>query len=497
MKSRKLIVLVLFCLCILATNSYASENKRNIVGQPIKYMLEDEGVVTVQQVTAVIINNDIEFRIYFKDNELTSFSFFNPPLGNIMSIYGEVPAGTNEEGILRIKCSLEEFKKFGAITIKLFTEYSHESWIYLEPPKIRYDRIPKVFQVEDKNLMEAIKNKLGTDIVFTDQLKKITWLTGNGKKITNLKGLEKLTELIYLDLGNNDIQDISALSRLTKLKYLSLQNNKISDISSLEDLVNLEQLSLKNNNIKDVSSLAHHKKLKELFLANNDINNFSILKDTYKNLKNNDFEENFIGVLIKEGAFKDINFLKANEEKIINHTVNKFNDISSGIWYTKSVAYVFAMGVMDGYSDKSFIPNGSITIDQFIKIVISTLGYVIDKGKDYWAQPYIDKAVQLKIINEGEFINYKRQITRGEIALIIARVISDEDKQSNIEDYKEKIADYDLIPDKYKESVLLVYSKGIISGYPDNTFRYNETASRAGATSIIVKLIDHSARNKN
>lgn len=57
------------------------------------------------------------------------------------------------------------------------------------------------------------------------------------------------------------------------------------------------------------------------------------------------------------------------------------------------------------------------------------------------------------------------------------------------------IMDYDSIPDEYKESILIAFSEGIRSGYTDNTFRYDQLATRAEAASIIIRLIDIDASN--
>lgn len=496
MKRTQFYFFILFLIFSQSATIHAAENEKFIVGQPIPFTIEEAEGVEITEVTAIIVNKDIEFRFYF-EGKLTWFSFFNPPLGNKVKIFGKPTEEVNDTGVLTIKYPLEEFKKYGSITIKFINEYSLDRSIYLKPRQIQYHNLPSTYKFDDENLMDVIKETLKTDIVYSTDLKKITWLKANNKNISNLTGLEQLTELKHLDLGDNKIEDITILGSLTKLEYLNLENNQIEDISGLQSLSNLTYLNLKNNIIKSVNILKQLKNVKELFLHNNPISDYRVLTDTYKKLISNDFNEQMIGMFIKDGQFKDINLIKDNETHVINYTVNKFKDIPLGAWYTKNVAYLVAMGIIDGYSDDSFKPNGTVTIDQFIKLVISALGYNIEKGTEYWAQPYIDKAIDLKIINDNEFINYRRQITRGEIAMIVARIIGNTSTSQDFEKYKSEIADFESIPDIYKEQVLLSYSKGIISGYPDKTFRYNETASRAGATSIIVRIIDQTARVNN
>ena len=67
------------------------------------------------------------------------------------------------------------------------------------------------------------------------------------KELTNVKGLEKLTQLIALDLTGNQLTDVKGLEKLTKLKDLSLSHNKLTDVKGLEKLTQLEILFLDNN----------------------------------------------------------------------------------------------------------------------------------------------------------------------------------------------------------------------------------------------------------
>jgi Leucine-rich repeat (LRR) protein len=52
---------------------------------------------------------------------------------------------------------------------------------------------------------------------------KVLWLGDN--KLTDVKGLEKLTQLTRLALGGNQLTDVKGLGKLTQLKYLVLADN--------------------------------------------------------------------------------------------------------------------------------------------------------------------------------------------------------------------------------------------------------------------------------
>ena len=70
--------------------------------------------------------------------------------------------------------------------------------------------------------------------------------------IEEVCGLEKLTQLEWLDLSFNNIEVITGLENLVNLKDLSLANNRIQTVDHLDPLMgSLQVLSLANNLISD------------------------------------------------------------------------------------------------------------------------------------------------------------------------------------------------------------------------------------------------------
>ena len=56
-------------------------------------------------------------------------------------------------------------------------------------------------------------------------LEKVTSLIINHKQLTDVKGLEKLTQLKELDLSDNQLTDVKGLKKLTQLILLWLNDN--------------------------------------------------------------------------------------------------------------------------------------------------------------------------------------------------------------------------------------------------------------------------------
>ena len=59
-------------------------------------------------------------------------------------------------------------------------------------------------------------------------------------QLTDVKRLEKLTQLRYLNFGLNNLTDVKGLEKFTLLRTLSLARNKLTDVKGLEKLTNLQ-----------------------------------------------------------------------------------------------------------------------------------------------------------------------------------------------------------------------------------------------------------------
>ena len=54
--------------------------------------------------------------------------------------------------------------------------------------------------------------------------------------------------------------------------------------------------------------------------------------------------------------------------------------------------------------------------------------------------------------------------------------------------------DYNEFSDEYRDYIIKAYSKGIITGLPDGSFKPDEPATRAAAAAIISRMLDISLR---
>ena len=100
-------------------------------------------------------------------------------------------------------------------------------------------------------------------------LEKVTELELDGKQLTSVKSLEKLTQLESLHLSHNKLTDVKGLENLMQLKELPLDDNQLTDVKGLENLTQLEGLWLPRNQLTDVKGLEKLTRLTELDLMDN------------------------------------------------------------------------------------------------------------------------------------------------------------------------------------------------------------------------------------
>lgn len=164
-------------------------------------------------------------------------------------------------------------------------------------------------------------------------------------------------------------------------------------------------------------------------------------------------------------------------------------------WSRKVVGKLASLDIIAGAYGK-FLPNNPVQADQFIKMTVCAMGYKIERGTGYWAQPYIDVSIKEGIVIKGEFTDYKKPLTREQMARIIVRTTLKVDAKpdSKYDRYIiGKLNDYYAITDGLKQFVLDGYSMGMIAGF-DNRFNPKDTLTRAEAAAVIIRFLDVTER---
>ncbi|MDW7660138.1 MAG: S-layer homology domain-containing protein [Bacillota bacterium] len=171
---------------------------------------------------------------------------------------------------------------------------------------------------------------------------------------------------------------------------------------------------------------------------------------------------------------------------------NVFSDISETHWAKSSVDHLYGLEIISGYPDGTFKPENNVKINEFILMTIKSLGYHYDSKSTDWAKPYIDKAIELGIIENKEFPQYTADITREQMASIVVNTLSlNEIRPSSAVDLyvRNDMKDYHLVDDYYKQNVIDSYKYGIVKGYPDGTFMPEGLAKRSEASRVLVTML--------
>lgn len=163
----------------------------------------------------------------------------------------------------------------------------------------------------------------------------------NGKKIT----VHKKDSILRLgNLGIKRISDIKGLEKIKYLKMLRLQNNKIEEIDGLDHLIHLRELNLYNNNIKEIKGLQSLVNLEELHLHNNPIRSLKGLEQ-FDSLYRLNLEGTLIPKeLFREAGIKDITkaqdlikYIKNKKKNVLKYEETKAKTIE----YIKKASSVF------------------------------------------------------------------------------------------------------------------------------------------------------------
>ncbi len=152
-----------------------------------------------------------------------------------------------------------------------------------------------------------------------------------------------------------------------------------------------------------------------------------------------------------------------------------------GHWAQKDINNLIYAGTVSGYPDGTFKPDSSINADEFIVLVLKAAGYEPEpSGSDYWAQGYINQAVQKGVLKSGYIDNFVRPLTREEMCMLVVNAFSVEDEADIF-----AASDSGDIDEKYMDYVKKAYNAKIVSGYEDGTFKPKGELTRAEACRVI------------
>ncbi|WP_099187510.1 S-layer homology domain-containing protein [Tepidibacter mesophilus] len=185
----------------------------------------------------------------------------------------------------------------------------------------------------------------------------------------------------------------------------------------------------------------------------------------------------------------------------------KFRDIDEYEWAQSSIERMSLKGIIKGISDNEFSPSKNVTKIESLAMIIRTMGWddeanecldLIKKGKkddkleeklQDWGKGYIEVALDKGIIDEVDIWqdNFTTPATRQEVAKYIIRALGYEEEAQKYMKEDLRFKDTSAVQIGNVGYIYLIDKKEIMAGYPDDTFRPNQSVKRAE----MAKLIDN------
>lgn len=169
-----------------------------------------------------------------------------------------------------------------------------------------------------------------------------------------------------------------------------------------------------------------------------------------------------------------------------------YMDLGPDHWAYSVIKELNAKNLISGYQDKTFRPSKPVTRGEWVVMLVKALdlhgsgqGNGFTDIGNYWGKAQVQIAWEHGLIGgyaDGSF-RPNGYITRGEVAAILARVLA-----LNADNTSE-VRFPDISGHWAAQDIRQVAAKQIISGYPDGTFRPQQRLSRAEAANLVSRII--------
>ena len=191
-------------------------------------------------------------------------------------------------------------------------------------------------------------------------------------------------------------------------------------------------------------------------------------------------------------------FAAVSQEEPAKQETVIFSDIADAEWAKQAINSLASKNIISGYGNGTFRPNNFVTREEFVKMLVLTLGISLSASSENfddidssdWCHPYVCAAVSAGIVNgiDDTIFGKGRVITREEMATMTHRAINAMGKILNGTE-KQEFADASSISPWAVESCTAMHKAGIINGMGNNSFVPKENVTRAQAAKILYEVM--------
>jgi hypothetical protein len=186
----------------------------------------------------------------------------------------------------------------------------------------------------------------------------------------------------------------------------------------------------------------------------------------------------------------------------------KFSDVPTDHWAFQYIGEMIERKVFAGYPDGKFRPSNTITRAEFAKIMIAAANITMDinddimysdVGSDHWARSFVNNAaLYMTGYNVQGRLEFRPEspALREDIAVALVKLKGYDTSSADLSLLKSMFADYESISHSARKYVATAVERGLISGYEDETFRAQQSITRAEACVLLWRAYQYGNDNK-
>jgi len=177
--------------------------------------------------------------------------------------------------------------------------------------------------------------------------------------------------------------------------------------------------------------------------------------------------------------------------------VKTFPDMN-GHWAENYVSALAEKGGISGFPDGKFYPSREVTLPEFVKIIVGANYGEIPPTGSHWASGYMDKAVDLGLIDPGSRMSYEILDRFTAVSVIHNSLLNiyyeQDDEDASATDFIDYPTSCHDCINTFDTEIAQCYTKGIITGKPGPLFDGYSSLTRAEASAMIMRMIDKNLR---
>lgn len=172
-----------------------------------------------------------------------------------------------------------------------------------------------------------------------------------------------------------------------------------------------------------------------------------------------------------------------------------------GHWGQEVIEKLVELGAISGYPDGTFKPNTKVTKAEFAKMLCNALELDIKNGNafidttNHWAKDEIYTLAISNIISTSEYnnsFNPDAFMSRGEAVKLLVNAMGFENSYMDVYKTPTKFVDIANIEETdLNKYVNIAAEYGVLSGYPDGTFKPKGLLTRAEAAKAVTLLKEY------